>query len=354
MSAIVSIIVPVYNVEKQLSRCIESLLAQTYKDLEILLVDDGSTDSSGALCDAYAKKDSRIQVFHKENGGVSSARNLVLPLATGTYLLFLDGDDALDPDTVEKCVAAAEDGGFDAVCFGYHHYLEKTSGAVELLREDAKTPCDLSKADLISRFSDLTRAGIFDFITDKLFRLSLIQQNHLQFDSYFNMGGEDGVFMLSLLPHLGNLRVINDCFYRYFRREGQSATLSFRKEKFDRYYKRLELTYAFMQENGCFDESFLCGVYCSNVLWVYDSLFSETCRLSLGERKKFLKTAFQKSGLYPGFAAAALAFATGQDFAASSRGSRKALLWILQKKYTRLFLLHCLQLFKFNLSRKRR
>ena len=356
MSATVSIVVPIYNVERQLPRCVESLLAQTYKDLEILLVDDGSADSSGALCDDYAKQDRRIKVFHKENGGVSSARNLVLPQATGTYLLFLDGDDALDPDTVEKCVAAAEDGDFDVVCFGYHHYLEKATGAVELLREDPKTPCDLAKADLLSRFSDLTRAGLFDFITDKLFRLSLIRENHLQFDSYFNMGGEDGVFMLGLLPHLSNLRVVGDCFYRYFRREGQSATLSFRKEKFDRYYKRLELTYAFMKENDCLDESFLCEIFCSNILWVYDSLFSETCRLSFHERKQFLKTAFEKPELYPGFAAAALSFATTQDFGDASRGSCKALVWILQKKYARLFFLHRLQLLKihrFHLFKRR-
>lgn len=90
---IVSVIIPVYNVEKYLRECIDSVLAQTYTDFELLLIDDGSTDSSGAICDKYAEQDSRVKVFHKPNGGVSSARNLGLDNAKGEYLIFLDADD---------------------------------------------------------------------------------------------------------------------------------------------------------------------------------------------------------------------------------------------------------------------
>lgn len=94
-----SVIVPVYNVEKYLERCIESLLAQTHTDLEILLVDDGSTDSSPEICDAFAEKDARIRVIHQKNGGLSSARNAGIDAATGEFLAFLDSDDYLDPST---------------------------------------------------------------------------------------------------------------------------------------------------------------------------------------------------------------------------------------------------------------
>ena len=88
----VSIIVPVYNTEKFLHRCIDSILAQTYTDFELLLIDDGSKDSSGAICDEYAVKDARVRVFHKENGGVSSARNLGLDNAKGEWITFVDSD----------------------------------------------------------------------------------------------------------------------------------------------------------------------------------------------------------------------------------------------------------------------
>ena len=93
----ISVIVPVYNTEKYLHHCIDSILSQTFTDFELLLIDDGSKDSSGAICDEYAAKDNRVRVFHKENGGVSSARNLGLDNATGEWIAFVDADDYLAP-----------------------------------------------------------------------------------------------------------------------------------------------------------------------------------------------------------------------------------------------------------------
>ena len=94
----ISVIVPVYNTEKFLNNCIESILNQTHKNLEVIIIDDGSTDNSPAICDEYAKKDSRVKVIHKENGGVSSARNAGLDIASGEYIGFIDGDDVIEPD----------------------------------------------------------------------------------------------------------------------------------------------------------------------------------------------------------------------------------------------------------------
>ena len=98
----ISVIVPVYNTEKYLHRCVDSILAQTFTDFELLLIDDGSTDSSGAICDEYAQKDSRVRVFHKENGGVSSARNLGLDKAKGKWVTFVDSDDWIKESFLNK------------------------------------------------------------------------------------------------------------------------------------------------------------------------------------------------------------------------------------------------------------
>lgn len=98
----ISVIVPVYNVEQYLPRCVESILAQTYENLEILLVEDGTKDNSGAICDAYARQDARVKAIHKENGGLSSARNAGIDAATGDYLSFVDSDDWIEPDMYEK------------------------------------------------------------------------------------------------------------------------------------------------------------------------------------------------------------------------------------------------------------
>ena len=108
MNSLISVIVPVYNVEDYLDRCIESIINQTYKNLEIILVDDGSTDSSGKKCDEYALRDGRIKVFHKENGGVSSARNMGLDIATGDYIGFVDSDDLLEHNMYEMLLNNAE------------------------------------------------------------------------------------------------------------------------------------------------------------------------------------------------------------------------------------------------------
>ena len=98
----ISIIVPIYNVEKYLDRCIESIVGQTYKNLEIILIDDGSPDNCPQMCDEWAKKDDRIKVVHKENGGVSLARNKGMDIATGTYIGFVDSDDYIDKNMYEK------------------------------------------------------------------------------------------------------------------------------------------------------------------------------------------------------------------------------------------------------------
>ena len=111
----ISIIVPVYNIEEYLPRCIESILRQTYTNLQLVLVDDGSKDRSGALCDEYAKKDSRILVVHKENGGSSSARNRGIEVATGEYLGFVDSDDYVEPDMYGKMVTAILENGCNIV-----------------------------------------------------------------------------------------------------------------------------------------------------------------------------------------------------------------------------------------------
>lgn len=121
----ISIIVPIYNVEKYLSKCIKSIINQTYKDLEIILVDDGSTDNSGKICDEFAIKDNRIKVIHKKNAGVSSARNQGLDKANGDYIAFVDSDDYIEKDMYEKMVNVMNKYDVDIVSCNYNHVNEK-------------------------------------------------------------------------------------------------------------------------------------------------------------------------------------------------------------------------------------
>ena len=111
-----SVIVPVYNVEAYLPRCVDSILAQSYSNLEVILVDDGAKDASGAICDAYAAKDPRVKVIHKENGGLSSARNAGLDIALGEYIAFVDSDDWIEPDAYQHLLEVMERYDVRLVC----------------------------------------------------------------------------------------------------------------------------------------------------------------------------------------------------------------------------------------------
>lgn len=120
----VSVIVPIYNVEKYLKRCIDSILSQTFTDFELILVDDGSPDKCGEICDVYARGDTRIKVLHLENGGVSNARNKALDVAQGKYITFCDGDDSWKPFLLEKAYNTMEEYGVDCVLYNYEGIQE--------------------------------------------------------------------------------------------------------------------------------------------------------------------------------------------------------------------------------------
>lgn len=130
---LISIIVPVYKVENYLSKCLDSMICQTYKNIEIILVDDGSPDNSGKICDDYAKKDSRIKVIHKENGGLSDARNAGLKIATGKYIGFVDSDDYISVEMYEKLYNQAKKEDADIACCNYYRVKMEKNLIKELL-----------------------------------------------------------------------------------------------------------------------------------------------------------------------------------------------------------------------------
>lgn len=123
----ISIIVPIYNVERYIERCVNSILSQSFSNIEIILVDDGSPDNSGKICDSYASKDSRIVVIHKKNGGLSSARNAGIDIAKGEYLMFVDSDDYVEPDFCEKAYHLVTNNNVLCASFGYYeHWNDRT------------------------------------------------------------------------------------------------------------------------------------------------------------------------------------------------------------------------------------
>ena len=166
----VSVVVPVYNCDKYINKCLESISGQTFKDLEIILVDDGSTDASGELCDAFAKKDDRVKVYHKPNGGVSSARNFGLSKASGEYVMFVDSDDYILSDGIKKA----------------EEYLLKSVDLIffapteNMLKHDSEKYKEMSRFDVIENYSVWQK--YFYSPWSKFFKKSIIAEHSLNFN----------------------------------------------------------------------------------------------------------------------------------------------------------------------------
>lgn len=199
----ISVIVPVYNAEKYLRRCIDSILAQTYKDFELLLIDDGSKDSSGAICDEYASKDSRVRVFHKQNGGVSSARNLGLKIACGEFVTFCDSDDYVEVDYLRYIFTDCE-------------YDMSGVSMKAISSEIFWTLPDLSSngnKNIINSILGVYDDG-FRRVIGKLFKLRIIRANDISFETDIKWG-EDSLFVLDFLKCCNSIRFLSTALYNY-------------------------------------------------------------------------------------------------------------------------------------------
>lgn len=206
----VSIIVPIYKVEEYLPQCIDSLINQTYQNLEIILVDDGSPDNSGLICDEYAEKDSRIKVIHKENGGVGSARNQGINCAVGEYIYFVDADDFIESDLIDNCIKVIHDKLPDIIIFGYNK-VDKNGINKKPIVPPAYTVDNLSKEK--ESLAEIFCSGTGLAVWDKLIKTKLIKENNILFDN--KKRGEDFAFIVKCLKHTNTLVSIPKAMYNY-------------------------------------------------------------------------------------------------------------------------------------------
>lgn len=210
----VSVIIPVYNCAKYLPACVESIAKQSFSDIEILLVDDGSTDLSPALCDELAETDDRIRVFHKPNGGASSARNVGIKNADGRYLLFVDCDDTVDSGCIEGLLYALTASSADMVVFGmaFDYYSGEALKRTDKLHYGGE--CTLSIQDVGRNFAELFSTNSLSSACNKLFTRAIIDENTLRFDESMCLY-EDFDFVLRYMAAAKSVTVLTDCWYHY-------------------------------------------------------------------------------------------------------------------------------------------
>lgn len=214
---LISIIVPVYNLEPYIAECVESILAQTYRNLQIILVDDGSEDCSGDICDAFAEKDGRIIVLHQDNGGAVSARKSGLKVADGEYIGFVDGDDYIETEMYERMLEELEESGADFVHIGY---AVGTCEKIPFQRGVLNMPQD--KTEILSQAVLADDAYILPGMCTKLFRAELIKKCFARVPDEVGYG-EDLINLCVCMLESRSISLLDEAHYRYRVRDGSMS-----------------------------------------------------------------------------------------------------------------------------------
>ncbi len=272
----ISFIVPVYNVEKYFEKCVDSILGQTFEDFEVILVDDGSPDNCPAICDAYARKDSRVRVIHKKNAGVDEARNSGIEAATGEWAYFVDSDDWLELDAAERLYKYAVKSGADCVMTDCVRVFE--NGSTERMYQFSETFFTDKKDDIedIQKFvlchkysphySPKCDSG-FAAPWGKFIKLSIIKDNNIRFDPYSRGLFDDGVYSLYVLDHVKKFYYERNNRHTYnYRILGNSITQGFKKEAIEIFTRGCELVDKFINETHK-DSEFQQAEYCRRVAY---------------------------------------------------------------------------------------
>lgn len=230
----VSIIVPVYNVEKFIHRCVDSILMQTFADFELILVDDGSPDNCPVICDEYAKKDSRIKVIHKQNGGLADARNAGLDIAVGKYILFCDSDDYVLPEWCEHFIVHVNNSQDNCIFGGFN--------IVKPDKEKIYKPATESKTYHI----DELFCSKFGFAWNVLYYADVLKKYNIRFPT--NVTVEDWPFNLQYLMYMNCLDFTGFYEYNYYQDDRETLSRKYYPGNFERWQEKYKVTRWFIDE----------------------------------------------------------------------------------------------------------
>lgn len=280
----VSVVIPVYNTKKYLRKCVDSVLAQTYDNLEIILVDDGSTDDTGALCDEIAKGFQNIQVIHKVNGGLSDARNAGMAVATGEYTCFLDSDDWMDEDCIEEALNEAKNENADVVVWGYHTDFYDENEKV--LKSHDVIPAQFKNTEKIDENIDVDKIiGLCGYAWNKLYKTEVIKNK--QFAKGISLV-EDILFNADVMAENVKVSFINKAFTHYIQRQRETLGTKYYPDYLDLKIKAIEADERILT---CWNtpkemvESFVCGMYLA-VSW---SMLTNLLKSQLTKKEKINK-----------------------------------------------------------------
>ena len=280
----ISVIVPVFNVEKYLHRCVNSILSQSFTDFELLLIDDGSTDNSGHICDEYAKIDKRVKVFHKKNGGVSAARNIGIKNSVGTYILFVDSDDYLSPSHFNAYMQYIVK--YEIVYQGYCIFSEHSQNTEEVFVAAEKSAC--TKEKTVDILCDLLESGnIFGFTWSKMFYGEIIRTKKILFKEDISIR-EDEIFTFEYCHYIKSIKVVPSATYHY-----QQTEKSLMRGTYFHPSELLKvINYSYETAIQITQDKRFCKIvedyYAAGLDWIFDELYSPSKILKRKERLKYL------------------------------------------------------------------
>lgn len=250
MNFLVSIVVPIYNAENYIERCINSIINQNYKNIEIILVNDGSTDNSLKICETFALNDKRIIIISQKNMGVSTARNAGINVAKGDYISFVDSDDTIENNYIQELVDNSNSGKADVVICGYNDIYTNNKKIENKLSDDIKLNGKIS-----DDYAILKKYLKYPFL--KIYKMNLLKENNINFPIHFT-DAEDQVFNFKIFSLAKNYNFVNESLYNYCHANSNSLSKQYTIRSFNSNLKKLQYEKTFLEKNRIYNkEKFL-------------------------------------------------------------------------------------------------
>ncbi len=284
----ISVIMPVYKVERFIGKCIDSLIAQTLQEWELIAVDDGSPDNSGQICDAYAKKDPRISVIHKENGGAPSARNAAIEIARGKYFYFMDSDDWAEPSMLEQMYQKAEEHSAQLVVAGF--YIDTYYSDTEFYTQEQCLPAKIftSQQEFRENAYMMFDKNLLYTPWNKLYLAQYILDHDIRFQNTF---WDDFPFNLDVVRDIERVVLMNEKYYHFMRARAESETAKYRADMYDKRETEhgwlLDL-YQYWNVNNAESMEMVQRRYIERVVGCIENVTNVACTLTKKEKKDFI------------------------------------------------------------------
>jgi glycosyltransferase EpsJ len=295
MNPLVSVIVPVYNTEIFLAQCIESIINQTYTKIELILINDGSTDKSGALCEEYAKKDSRIIVIHKRNGGVSSARNVGLKQSTGDYIMFVDSDDWLDLNAIVSIISTDKEGKYEVIMYGIFLEALSQGKTLELKKDRHYKQAYNSLKEVRDVLPALIKDESINSMCNKAYKAKAIKGRGITMKESLSIA-EDTLFNYQVFMKTETFYLLDTCLYHYAIRDTESLTKRYIKKKYEMLMVANNLIQTEFKKRKCCGDALKAAqhIRIKNVYSCLLDLFAPCCPLNPREKRSYIDEIIKK------------------------------------------------------------